>query len=171
MEVFRLFYGIHFVLGIFVAMQLWMYIPAVLAVFDVPPGSQSALQSFLQHGSVSFLVLLWYFVWYASCHFAMRGVFPVVSNRTFAALTFILYSAVLVRSALFATLNASPFVLALLFGYLAMLMLAALTAFVLPSVQRDRYARIAEGERIRHARLDQMYRCNDPRIKPESKVR
>jgi hypothetical protein len=167
MDVFRILYAIHFVLGLFFAIRLWLYIPAILILFS--PFETSAREC-VSGASVSVLSVLWYFVWYGSIRFAVSGRFPILSVRVFAATVALVYIAAgfvtaYVNNESFVGLIENKMPLVLIIS--VMVALAFFTAVTLPGLMQSWEIEQDRKTRIRDARLDQMFRCDNPRTRPD----
>lgn len=92
-ELFRILFATHFVLGIFLALRLWIGVFAVLGLFAMPEITSEGAGYVLAVGVLS---LLWYYVWYGSIVFALRGHFPVFSIRVFSMILAIVYAGLVI---------------------------------------------------------------------------
>ncbi len=88
-ELFQIIYATHFVLGIYLSLLLWRFVPAgMMPLFQ----QVSTPSEIIISATTSILSLCWYFAWYGSIVFALRGRFPVLSPRAFSILLGAVYT-------------------------------------------------------------------------------
>lgn len=159
-ELFQILHATHFILGVYLSLLLWRFVPAGLGPLFQP--ATSSIEALIAI-AVSLLSIAWYFVWYGSLHFALRGRFPVLSPRAFSILFgfvyagFVMVNYVLNAQAIKDLIANNPFYL---LAFVVLLSLAGCGAVLLPrlKVQFD-----AERERMaqeRDRRLDELHPWN-----------
>jgi len=88
-EFFKIAYVTHFILGAYLSLLLWRFLPAAVApLFQQTISPSDAIISI----TISAVTLSWYFVWYGSIIFALYGRFPILSPRAFSILLGLVYS-------------------------------------------------------------------------------
>lgn len=159
-ELFQIVHATHFILGVYLSLLLWRFVPAGLGPLFQPATSTTAALIAI---ATSVLSIAWYFVWYGSLHFALRGRFPVLSPRTFSILFgfvyagFVIVNYVLNAQAMKDLVANNPFYL---FAFVVLLSVAVFGAVLLPrlKIQFD-----AERERMaqeRDRRFDELHPWN-----------
>jgi len=161
-QLFQILFATHFVLGVYWALRLWWGIFSAFVITQPEASARDVFTGF----AVSFLTLLWYFVWYGSIQFALRGRFPIVSVRGFPVVLGLVYLGLGMHA--FAE-NSRPINVSIIenqeyFFFLVIMLLLSACGFVfLPKlkIQAD-----IEDERLvqeRDRRLDEMYPWVDTR--------
>lgn len=153
-EFFRILFATHFVLGAYWALLLLRFVPAALGAITQPAMPIADVASGI---AVSVLSLLWYFVWFGSIQFGLRGRFPLVSVRSFSMLLGGVYAGFGMVAYFESKKTISDFIFdhqEYLLVIFVMLLLSALGTLFLPALKRQadkEEGRIAEE---RDRRLD-----------------
>lgn len=169
---FRLLFAVHFVLGLLPAACLWVLIFGVGNVFLLGAVARVSSVDAGYSLAVSALVVLWYYVWYGSIAFALRGSFPLLSIRSYSIIMGIVYAGFGIahvlrsRDAFPSSVLNQP----LFTSVIAVMLLIAICGFTILS--RLKAAWDEERRRLadeRERRLDQLHpwgRSLPPRRKP-----
>jgi hypothetical protein len=163
MAAFSLMYALHFALGIFVAVRIWPYPLAILALLS---DLDITTQDFLTATSITGLSILWYFVWYGSLKFSLSGEFPLVTIRIFSMLIASTYLGAGVVASVCPEDALSQLVATRLMqvsAILLMVSLAIITALNLPKLKHDSELEKKRLKRLNDERLDQLHRISNSR--------
>ncbi len=136
-EFLQILYATHFVLGTYLSLLMWRFIPAVLAPFFRLNNSATDIFVAVATTVVS---VAWYFVWYGSIIFALRGRFPVLSARSFSILLGSVYTGWLIinyvrhKSLMTELVANNPLIL---FSYGAVVLVSICGALFLPRLKAE----------------------------------
>lgn len=162
-DLFRILHATHFILGAYWALALLRFVPAAAGAAMLPSMSVADTISAI---ACSGLSLLWYFVWFGSLHFGLRGRFPLLPVRSSSFLLGFVYSGF----GLFSYLNSQQsigeythrhqeYVLIIA----ALLLLSTLGMVLLPRLKTQADQEEERRTQERDQRLDQLYPWSDSR--------
>ncbi len=149
-ELFQILYAVHFVLGSYIALLMLRWVPLALLSLLVSSPNKVTI--------ASVLAALWYFVWFGSILFALRGRFPIVGPRAFSILLGCVYVGFAILFYSEGELSVSEFVFQNQFIFLvigALLLLSISGAACLPTLKSTFDADSARRAREREQRLDE----------------
>ncbi len=160
-QLFQILYATHFVLCLPLTLFLWLLIWPAIAVCLGSYASQdfSGWDLFLAL-LLGLVVILWYYVWFGSIVFALRGSFPGLSIRSFSFVLGFVYTYWFAAPWLYGR-DTEPLPMPLTLAVGAMQLIALCGMTFLPSLQPHPFESDSEGKKMHGQKDDQDW--NDSR--------